>query len=232
MAHILVVDDEPHIIELIQFNLELDNNTVDVAYDGKEAMNKIISAKFDLIILDVMIPFVDGFGVLKFTKKNKLNENTPVLMLTAKTAENDKIIGLEGGADDYVIKPFSVRELIARVHVLLRRNNNIDSGKSKEEKVIEVRKLVLDKSEHVVKVDGHEIELTLKEYDILKMLMDNFNKVVDRDDILNEVWGEGYFGDSRTIDVHIRHIRKKISEFDSELKYIETIRGVGYKIRK
>lgn len=228
MAKILVVDDEPHIVELIQFNLELDDNHVQTAGDGKQAMEILQNEKFDLVILDVMIPYVDGFDILKFIRKNSLNEEVPVLMLTAKNNESDKIIGLEGGADDYVTKPFSVKELIARVHALLRRSMKI--SKIEKIKPIVIKNLLIDTAKHIVVVNDSEIELTLKEYEILKMLAENINNVVNRDDILNEVWGYEYFGDSRTIDVHIRHIRKKIAQFDNT-EYIETIRGIGYKIR-
>jgi len=229
MAKILVVDDEPHIVELIQFNLELDDNIVDTACDGKIAMEKLISENYDMVVLDVMIPYVDGFDVLKFIRKSSMNKEIPVLMLTAKNTENDKIIGLEGGADDYVTKPFSVKELIARVHALLRRTSKLNDVKKLD--TIIVKNLVLDKAKHVVKINNIEIDLTLKEYDILKMLAENINNVVNRDDILNKIWGYDYYGDSRAIDVHIRHIRKKIAEKDENNDYIETIRGIGYKIR-
>jgi len=229
MAKILVVDDEPHIVELIQFNLELDDNIVDTACDGKIAMEKLISENYDMVVLDVMIPYVDGFDVLKFIRKSSMNKEIPVLMLTAKNTENDKIIGLEGGADDYVTKPFSVKELIARVHALLRRTSKLNDVKKLD--TIIVKNLVLDKAKHLVKINNIEIDLTLKEYDILKMLAENINNVVNRDDILNKIWGYDYYGDSRAIDVHIRHIRKKIAEKDENNDYIETIRGIGYKIR-
>ena len=228
MIKILVVDDEPHITELIQFNLELNDFLVDVACDGKEAIEKAKSGTFDLIILDVMLPYVDGFGVLRILKKDDKFKDVPILMLTAKSSETDKVLGLETGADDYLTKPFSIKELIARVNVLLRRVHKVEKTSKNS---ISINNLFIDNVSHTVKVNGHEIDLTLKEFDILLILCQNKGNVVTRDNLLNKVWGYEYFGDSRAIDVHIRHIRKKIEEFDRDNDYIETIRGIGYKIR-
>ncbi len=228
MIKILVVDDEPHITELIQFNLELNDYLVEIASDGKQAIEKAKSTQYDLIILDVMLPYVDGFGVLKIIKKDIKYKDVPIMMLTAKSTESDKVLGLETGADDYLTKPFGIKELIARVNVLLRR---VNKSKMSDNSSISINNLTIDISSHNVKVNGNEIELTLKEFEILLILCQNHGKVVKRDDLLDKVWGYEYFGDSRTIDVHIRHIRKKIEDFDNEHDYIETIRGVGYKIR-
>lgn len=228
MIRILVVDDEPHITELIQFNLELNDYLVEVAEDGKQAIEKAKSSQYDLIILDVMLPYVDGFDVLKILKKDDKYKDVPILMLTAKNSESDKVLGLETGADDYLTKPFGIKELMARVNVLLRRMNRtekVDKGN------ISINNLTIDSESHSVKVNENEIELTLKEFEILLILCQNQGKVVKRDDLLDKVWGYEYFGDSRTIDVHIRHLRKKIEDYDKEYDYIETIRGIGYKIR-
>ncbi len=229
MINILVVDDEPHISELVQFNLELNDYNVQVASDGKEAINMARNVKFDLVILDVMLPFVDGFGILKILKKDAHYKDVPFIMLTAKDSETDKVLGLETGADDYLTKPFSVKELLARVSVLLRRFNKQSVVEATN--LYSIKKLTIDKDKHVVTVDGNEIELTVKEFDILIMLCQNEGKVVKRGDILDKIWGVDYFGDSRTIDVHIRHLRKKIEDFDKDHDYIETVRGVGYRIR-
>ncbi len=231
MIKILVVDDEPHITELLQFNLELNDYNVEIAHDGKEAIEKAKSTQYDLIILDVMIPHVDGFGVLKILKKDNKYKDVPILMLTAKSTESDKVLGLETGADDYMTKPFGIKELIARVSVLLRRVQRVENLIQTDKDNISIHNLTIDRASHSVKVNGNEIELTLKEFEILLILCQNQGNVVKRDDLLDKVWGYEYFGDSRTIDVHIRHIRKKIEDFDNEYDYIETIRGIGYKIR-
>ena len=231
MIKILVVDDEPHITELLQFNLELNDYNVEIAHDGKEAIEKAKSTQYDLIILDVMIPHVYGFGVLKILKKDNKYKDVPILMLTAKSTESDKVLGLETGADDYMTKPFGIKELIARVSVLLRRVQRVENIIQTEKDNISIHNLTIDRASHSVKVNGNEIELTLKEFEILLILCQNQGNVVKRDDLLDKVWGYEYFGDSRTIDVHIRHIRKKIEDFDNEYDYIETIRGIGYKIR-
>ena len=228
MIKILVVDDEPHITELIQFNLELNDYSVEVAGDGKEAIEKAKSGQFDLIILDVMLPYVDGFGVLKILKRDNKYRDVPILMLTAKSSETDKVLGLETGADDYLTKPFSIKELVARVNVLLRR---VHKSEKPDKDSISINNLTIDSASHSVRVNGNEIELTLKEFEILLILCQNQGNVVKRDDLLDKVWGYEYFGDSRAIDVHIRHIRKKIEDYDKEYDYIETIRGIGYKIR-
>ncbi len=230
MINILVVDDEPHITELIQFNLELNDYNVEVANNGKEAIEKARKDLFDLIILDVMLPFVDGFGVLKILKKDERYIDVPIIMLTAKNSEADKVLGLETGADDYLTKPFSIKELMARINVLLRRVRKSQS-QSKSKDLINIKNLSIDNTSHTVSVNGNEIELTLKEFDILLILCQNEGNVVKRDELLDKVWGYEYFGDSRAIDVHIRHIRKKINDYDNEHDYIETIRGIGYKIR-
>ncbi len=228
MIKILVVDDEPHITELIQFNLELNDYSVEIAGNGKEAIEKAKADAFDLIILDVMLPFVDGFGVLKILKKDDRYKDVPILMLTAKSSESDKVLGLETGADDYLTKPFGIKELMARVNVLLRRVHKVEKANKDSFKI---NNLSIDSISHTVKVKGNEIDLTLKEFEILLILCQNEGNVVKRDELLDKVGGYEYFGDSRAIDVHIRHIRKKIEDYDKDYDYIETIRGIGYKIR-
>lgn len=227
-SKILVVDDEKNILELIRFNLELNQFNVVTAMDGEEAIALIKeTADIDLIILDLMLPNIDGIEVCRILKRNEKTKNIPIIMLTAKGTETDKIFGLETGADDYVTKPFSVKELTARVKAQLRRSDKI----KQDDDVIVVNKMQINKKQHSVTIDNHTIVLTLKEYEVLKLLAENKGKVYTRDQLLNQVWGYDYFGETRTVDVNIRHIRKKIEEHDNSNDYIETIRGVGYKIK-
>lgn len=226
-VNILVVDDEVHIVELIQFNLEINGYNVITAYDGMNALDKIKTNSFDLIILDIMLPRIDGLEICRFLRNDKRNKDVPIIMLTAKAEETDKIYGLEIGADDYVTKPFSIKELLARVKALLRRveKKNTEGGS------IELKNIVIDKNKHIVTVKDNELDLTLKEFEVLRVLAENRGKVLTRDFLLNNVWGYDYFGETRTVDVHIRHLRKKIEKYDKDKEYIQTIRGVGYKIR-
>jgi two-component system alkaline phosphatase synthesis response regulator PhoP len=227
-SKILVVDDEKNILELIRFNLELNQFDVITATDGEEALSIInAEADIDLIILDLMLPNIDGIEVCKVLKRNERTKDIPVIMLTAKGTETDKIFGLEIGADDYVTKPFSVKELTARVKAQLRRSDS----KKQDEDIIVVKSMTINKKQHSVFINNQQIILTLKEYEVLRLLAENKGKVYTRDQLLNQVWGYDYFGETRTVDVHIRHIRKKIEEHDSSNEYIETIRGVGYKIK-
>ncbi len=226
--NILVIDDEINILELIKFNLELNNYSVTTSLNGKDGIEKIKTQKFDLIILDLMMPEIDGIQVCKFVRGNNTYKNIPIIMLTAKGTETDKIYGLEIGADDYITKPFSVKELNARVKALLRRSY---LGPGNNKKKIRVNNMIIDTEEHLVKLFDNEIKLTLKEYEVLLMLAKNRGKVLSRDKLLNEIWGYDYIGETRTVDVHIRHLRKKIEEHDKDKEYIETIRGVGYKIK-
>ncbi|CCJ33375.1 MULTISPECIES: winged helix-turn-helix domain-containing protein [Caloramator] len=224
---ILLIDDELHIIELLKYNLETNGYKVFYALNGKEGLKLAIEKKPDLILLDIMLPEMDGFDVCKELKKNESISNIPIIMLTAKSEEFDKILGLELGADDYITKPFSVRELLARVKVVLRRN-------SKEEKknVVQIHDLKLDFDKHEVLKDGKKIELTLKEFELLKLLILNKGKVLTRDFLLDKVWGYEYYGETRTVDVHVRHLRQKIEDDDKNPRYIETVRGIGYKFKE
>ncbi|MFW5890921.1 MAG: response regulator [bacterium] len=227
-SNILVIDDEINILELIKFNLEINNYKVFTAKNGKEGIEKARELNVDLIILDLMMPEVDGIQVCKYVRGNEKLKTIPIIMLTAKSAETDKIFGLEIGADDYITKPFSVKELTARVKALLRRSS-MEKDLSKE--VIKLKNMTINTTEHIVKVRDTEIKLTLKEYEVLLLLAKNKGKVFSRDNLLNKVWGYDYIGETRTVDVHIRHLRKKIEEIDNENEYIETVRGVGYKIK-
>ncbi len=226
---VLVVDDEEHIVELIKFNLENNGYDVITAFDGKQALEKAKEEMPDLIILDLMLPIIDGIDVCKKIKNNDGTENIPIIMLTAKSEEADKVIGLEIGADDYMTKPFSVRELMARIKAVLRRSGDIKP--SEPAKVIKIDEIVIDDEKHEVMKNNIKLELTLKEYELLRILAQNRGKVLSRNLLLDEVWGYDYFGETRTVDVHIRHLRKKIEDNDRNPKYIETIRGIGYKMK-
>jgi two-component system alkaline phosphatase synthesis response regulator PhoP len=228
LGHILIIEDEEHIVELIKFNLENNGYKVSFALDGWEGLELIENEQPDLVLLDLMLPKVDGIDICNRVKNNKNLKDIPIIMLTAKSGETDKIIGLEIGADDYITKPFSVRELLARIKVILRRYH-----KTKDvnlEGSLSVDDLVIDIDKHEVSREGHVFELTLKEFELLRILALNKGRVLSRSYLLDEIWGYDYFGETRTVDVHIRHLRSKIEE-GSGKKYIETVRGVGYKIK-
>ena len=223
---ILVVDDEKAIADIIKFNLEKEGYVVETANDGQEGIDKVKRLKPNLIILDVMMPKKDGFQVLK---EVRAEYNTPILMLTAKEEEVDKVLGLELGADDYITKPFSMRELVARVKSNLRR---VDYSKQSEiNTVINANELSIDLNKYEVKKDGKVIEVTLREYELLKFLASSSEQVFSREQLLEEVWGYEYYGDIRTVDVTVRRLREKIEDNDGEFKYILTKRGVGYYFR-
>lgn len=222
---ILVVDDEMHIVELLKFNLEVNGYNVDYSQDGFEAYHKAKEFKPNLILLDWMLPNISGMDVLKKIRNDEELKDTPIIMLTAKNMERDKVRGLDEGADDYITKPFGVKELLARINSVLRRYN---LTVNKVEEILSVKDIKMDLIKHEVTKKGQKIDLTIKEFDLLKLLLQNRGKVLSRNFLLDKVWGYEYFGETRTVDVHVRYLRKKI-ENDGE-KYIETIRGIGYKI--
>lgn len=223
--HILVVDDEKLIVKGIKFSLEQDNMLVDVAYDGEEALNLIKSNEYDLIVLDVMLPKMDGLEVCQQTREFS---SVPIIMVTAKGEDMDKIMGLEYGADDYITKPFNILELKARIKAILRRSIKKVSPTVAASHTIEIRSLKIDLDSRRVFIEGKETNLTAKEFDLLELFMDNPGKVYSRESLLNTVWGYDYPGDVRTVDVHVRRLREKIEENPSEPKYIFTKWGVGY----
>ncbi|WP_277999003.1 response regulator transcription factor [Moorella sulfitireducens] len=223
MPKVLIVDDEPAILELVSFNLQQAGFTTVTAGDGAEALEKAATEKPDLIILDVMLPNVDGFEVCRSLRTRG---NTPILMLTARREEIDRVLGLELGADDYLTKPFSPRELVARVRAILRR---AAENQRQEDEIIAVGDVVINTASHVVTVKGKPVDLTLKEYQLLHLLAENRGRVFSREALLERLWEGEYYGDTRTIDVHIRHLREKIEENPSHPRYILTVRGVGYK---
>lgn len=227
---ILVVDDEEHILELIKFNLERESYNVLLCDNGEESIYILENNTIDLVILDLMLPGIDGIEVCKRIRRLDKFENLPIIMLTAKGEESDKILGLELGADDYITKPFSVKELTARIKAVLRRSKNKEIKKENIKQSIVIKNLVVDTEKHLVTIDGKSIDLTYKEFKLLEILSKNRGKVLSRNYLLDEVWGYNYFGETRTVDVHIRHLRKKIGD-DKSNEYIETIRGVGYKMK-
>ncbi|MDO5708135.1 MAG: response regulator transcription factor [Andreesenia angusta] len=229
---ILIIDDEKHIIELLKYNLESCGYKVIKAEDGVQGIDTAISELPDLILLDLMLPLIDGVEVCRRLRSDKRTKKIPIIMLTAKSDEMDKIIGLEIGADDYITKPFSIRELIARIKAVLRRAKDLNSNSiEKNFGVIDIGEITIYEDKHEVKKRGDILDLTLKEFNLLNLLAKNKGKVLSRNFLLDEIWGYDYFGEVRTVDVHIRNLRKKIEDDDKNPKYIETIRGVGYKIK-
>ena len=217
---ILVVDDEKLIVKGIRFSLEQEGMEVDCAYDGEEAVEKAKEKKYDIILLDLMLPNMDGLEVCQQIREFS---NVPIVMLTAKGEDMDKILGLEYGADDYITKPFNILE----VKAIMRRAGS-DREEKEKAKTIQVGDLRMDCESRRVFIAGKEINLTAKEFDVLELLIFNPNKVYSRENLLNIVWGYEYPGDVRTVDVHIRRLREKIEENPSEPKYVHTKWGVGY----
>ena len=226
MKKILIIDDEIHIVELLKFNLEINGYKVDYSYDGFDGYLKTKEFQPDLILLDWMLPNISGIDLLKKIRSDETLEQIPVIMLTAKNMEEDKLEGLEDGADDYITKPFSVKEVLARITSVLRRYKYTSNEKIE---VLKADDIQVNVNKHIVTKNGQEIELTLKEFQILKLLIENKGNVLTRTFLLDKIWGYDYYGETRTLDVHIRHLRKKIGDNDSKL--IETVRGVGYKIK-
>lgn len=220
---VLVVDDEANIVELITYNLENEGFKVFKAYNGKGALECIAQNNPDLVILDVMIPQMNGFDVVKQLRQE--GNKVAVILATAKGEEIDKILGLELGADDYVSKPFSPRELIARVKAVLRRTK----AKKEEQDEISFGSLVINLVRHEVRKEGVLVELKPKEFELLKLMATNPGKVFSRDYLLEQLWGYDYMGDTRTVDVHMRRLRQKIEDNPSEPRQLKTVHGVGYK---
>lgn len=227
MKKILIVEDETNIYELIKFNLETHGFEVDGVQDGALAIEKILSVLPDLIILDLMLPGKDGISICREIRANSIISYIPIIMLTAKSEEFDKVLGLEIGADDYITKPFGVKELCARVKAVLRRTEIL---LSKEDEAIVIGDLHIEPKAFEVYQNGEKLSLTLKEYELLVFLAKHRGQVLTRDQLLDQIWGFDYYGETRTVDVHIRYLRKKIEEQSEDgKKYIETVRGVGYR---
>lgn len=222
---ILIIDDEEHIVELIRYNLEASGYLTLEAYNGLDGLKLAREEVPDLVLLDLMLPGMDGLEVCKRLRADDKLKNIPIIMLTAKSEEIDKILGLELGADDYITKPFSVRELNARVKALLRRINT----KIEESDTYSFNDVEIDYLKHEVKKNGEKVDLTLKEFELLDILVRNNGKVLTRDLLLDKIWGYEYVGETRTVDVHIRHLRQKLEADDRNPRYIETVRGIGYR---
>lgn len=221
---ILVVDDERNIVELLKFNLEKEGYEVLAAFDGIDAVKLAREEKPDLIILDIMLP---GQGGLEVCRQLRKEMKTPIIMATAKGEEIDKILGLELGADDYVTKPFSPRELLARVKAILRRT----SVRPEDQNEIVIKDVNINLVKHEVKVRGELVDLKPKEFELLKLLITNTGKVFTRDFLLEQLWGYDYLGDTRTVDVHVRRIRQKIEEDPASPRFLKTVHGIGYKFQ-
>lgn len=223
--NILVVDDEKLIVKGIKFSLEQEGMQVDTAFDGEEALNLAKTKDYSLILLDVMLPKIDGLEVCQLIREFS---NVPIIMVTAKGEDMDKIMGLEYGADDYITKPFNILELKARIKAILRRSVKKVNHEETKKRSLKIRELEIEFESRRVFIDGKETNLTAKEFDLLELFMENAGKVYSRETLLNTVWGYGYPGDVRAVDVHVRRLREKIEENPSEPKYIHTKWGVGY----
>jgi two-component system response regulator RegX3 len=224
MAKVLVVEDEQSLREALVFFLEKEGHEVSVAVDGEEAIRVFENSGAEIILLDLMLPKIDGNQVCKQIRQSS---NVPIIMLTAKDSEIDKIVGLEIGADDYITKPYSTRELLARIKAVLRRK--VEPSITVESVLI-AGELRLDSDRHVVTLNGNPLTLPLKEFELLELLMENVNRVLTRGQIIDRVWGSNYFGDTKTLDVHIKRLRSKVEEDPARPKYIQTVRGLGYKL--
>ena len=221
---ILVVDDEPDIVELVSYNLKKEGFTVSSASDGEEALNKIKKEDFTLVVLDLMLPGIQGMELCRIIRNNPRTEKLPIIMLTAKGEEVDRVLGLEIGADDYIAKPFSPRELVARVKAVLRRT----TGKPSEEKILHIGNLVINKETYAAQKDNAPLALSTTEFKLLLYLVERAGKVFSRDQLLDALWKDEAFVEPRTVDVHIRRLRTHLEDDPSNPVYIKTRRGIGY----
>lgn len=223
MSRVLVVDDEKLIVKGLRFSLEQEGMEVECAYDGEEALEMAKCGEYDVILLDVMLPKIDGFEACRRIREFS---NVPIIMVTAKGDDMDKILGLDYGADDYITKPFNILEVKARIKAILRRVNS--TGNHKKASVIKCGELSMENESRQVTIAGEEVRLTSKEFDILRLLLLNPNKIYSRDDLLKAIWGKGTPADVRTVDVHVRRLREKIEVNPSTPKYVFTKWGSGY----
>ena len=225
MMKVLVVDDEKAIVKGLMFGLQDDDTSVYCAYDGEEALNMLTADKYDIVLLDVMLPKMDGLEVCRRVREFS---KVPIIMLTAKNDDDDKISGLTCGADDYVTKPFNIKEVKARMEAVLRRSRGNDREESVEDAVLEISDIRLERSNKRLYIAGREVYITIKEFEVLDLLASNPGKVYSRDKLLELVWGLDHPGGSRTVDVHVRRLREKIEADPGEPKYVQTKWGVGY----
>jgi len=229
MSKILVVEDDRNLLETVKYNLVKEGYETLVAVDGAEALEIARNEKPDLIILDIMLPKIDGFEVCRILRREMI---VPIIMLTARTDETDRIMGLDTGADDYMTKPFSIRELMARVRALLRRAGMAETKLPENAAIMKIGDITIDLNRHRVISKGQTLELTAKEYDLLVFLAQNESYVFSREQLLEKVWGYDFAGDTRTVDVHIRWLRQKIEKDPANPMHLLTVRGTGYKIEK
>lgn len=227
-AHILVVDDEPSITEFVSYNLRKEGYAVEVASDGPSALTLALSEPFDLIILDIMLPGMDGYEVCR---RIRAKSDVPVLFLSARDSELDKVVGLELGADDYLAKPFGVRELVARVKALLRRTQAGARGSDSADAVIVSGGIRLDESSHAATSEHGIIDLTPREFELLASLMQHAGKVLSRDQLLKEAWGWEFLVETKTVDTHVKRLRDKLEDSGLDPSLIETVRGYGYRFK-
>ena len=225
MKNVLVVDDEKLIVKGLKFSLEQDDMQVDMAYDGETAVDMARTKNYDIILLDIMLPKLTGLEVCQLIREFS---DVPIIMLTAKGEDMDKILGLEYGADDYITKPFNILEVKARIKAILRRNSRNDNSRQEKSNVIEKKGLRIEADSRRVFIRNQEVNLTAKEFDLVLLLVSNPNKVYSRDELLKTIWGPGYPGDARTVDVHVRRLIEKIESHPADPEYIHTKWGVGY----
>ncbi len=226
MPKVMVVDDEESLLEAIRYALSREGIEVVTASDGGEAMRDFEAERPDLVVLDLMLPTLNGWDVCR---RIRATSQVPILMLTARDAEVDRVVGLEMGADDYVTKPFSLRELVARVRALLRRAGTATDGPRPETAVLEAGGIRLDQERHEVSVRGAQVSLPLKEFELLEILMENRNRVLPRQTLIDRVWGYDYVGDTKTLDVHVKRLRARVEQDRHDPRLIVTVRGVGYR---
>ena len=220
MTKILIVEDEQNLARFIELELEHENYAVDIEYDGKPGLEKALTNDYDLILLDLMLPNINGLEICRQVRQNK---STPIIIITAKSDTYDKVAGLDYGADDYIVKPFDIEELLARIRAMLRRQP--------QKNIIDMQGIIIDKDGFKVTVDGNTLDLTKTEYDLLTLLAENRNHVLQREQIIADVWGYDSEVETNVVDVYIRYLRNKLKPYGKD-KIIETVRGVGYVVRK
>ena len=227
-AKVLIVEDEDSFVEALRVGLQREGFLVDIARDGAEALERFDAAEPDLVLLDVMLPRISGIDVCR---EIRTKSQVPIIMVTAKGEESDTVVGLEVGADDYVAKPYRLRELVARMRSLLRRSNwSGETSATEEGRVLEAGGVRVDTDRHEVTVKGEPVDLPLKEFDLLTLLLENADRVLTRDTLIDRVWGSDYVGDTKTLDVHIKRLRAKVEDDPGNPERIVTIRGLGYKL--
>ncbi len=234
MKRILIIDDEPDIIDLVSYNLKKEGFDVDSATDGEAALANIGTSEYDLVILDLMLPGIQGLDLCRMMRSDSNNTSIPIVMLTAKGEEVDKIVGLEMGADDYVTKPFSPRELVARIKAVLRRAEQRESPAPLQTEeagsMVKLKDIVIDRERYTVTIGGHQIKLSATEFKLLLYLAERPNRIFNREHLLDAVWGNDVYVEPRTVDVHVRRLRMKIEKDPNNPVYIKTMRGIGYCI--